>query len=68
MMYIEEWLLTGLWVHRGMTKIMRACSDLAADILTQEATYIAQVRYRSGNNIELEICVSKCVTYKLASR
>lgn len=44
---------TGLWVLR--VKVIRVCSDLAAENLTQEATYIAQVKYRSSNNIELKI-------------
>lgn len=44
---------TGLWVLK--VKVIRICSDLAAENLTQEATYIAQVKYSSGNNIELQI-------------
>jgi hypothetical protein len=38
-------VVAGLWAHIGITKIMRACSNLSADILTQEVTYIAQVKY-----------------------
>lgn len=44
-MMFRGMVVTGLWAHRGITEIMRASSNLTADIFTQEATYIVQVKY-----------------------